>query len=451
MDRAFSSGASGSPPSAPVSPSTGYPTSGNAGTGTPATKPGAWWYHMMTEEQRAVIVAAGITPDYTVTTQLRDAILALIAGASGNDFKGSVRVSTTANIASLAGGAPNTLDGVTLAANDRILVKDQTTASQNGLYYVSTLGTGANGTWTRSADADAAGELTSGSSVAVEEGTTQADSLWMLTTDGAITIGTTALTFVRKDAGAIGSLIPRGHIDGLTLSTAGASTTMSVAAGQATDSANTVLLSLAAGTNKNTNAWAAGAGNGGRLGAAAIANNTWYDWFLIYNPTTQIVEVGFDLQGSLTYPSGYTKSRILGSGLTNGVGQWTKFIQIGNEFWWDTPVLDFTGAGSAARVSLTCSIPRGRKMRGRFNVSVEGGGGGSQRIYLSDLANADLAPGAGAAPLSQSIWLGAASTTVGGQAEVWTNTTAQVGHRELNTNNVYIATLGWTDLRGKDA
>jgi len=200
MDRAFSSGASGTPPTAPVSPSIGYATAGNPGTGTPATKPGAWWYHLVTEELRAVIVAAGLTPDHTNTTQLAQAVQALIAAGASNDYKYSCRAATTANIASLAGGAPNTLDGVALVANDRVLVKDQSTGSQNGIYYVSTLGTGADGTWTRATDADGAGELSAGTVVAVEEGTASADTLWMLTTDGSITIGTTVLTFVRKDA-----------------------------------------------------------------------------------------------------------------------------------------------------------------------------------------------------------------------------------------------------------
>lgn len=79
MDRAFSSGASGTPPSAPGSPSTGYATSGNPGTGTPATKPGAWWYHMVTEELRALIVAAGLTPTHTNTAQISQAVQAMIA------------------------------------------------------------------------------------------------------------------------------------------------------------------------------------------------------------------------------------------------------------------------------------------------------------------------------------------------------------------------------------
>lgn len=119
-------------------------------------------------------------------------VLALI---NNQVFKQSVRVATTANIASLAGGAPNSLDGVSLAANDRILVKDQTTGSQNGIYTVTTLGTGSNGTWTRATDADVSAEVTSGIIVPVEEGTANADKLFMLTTNDPITLATTALTF----------------------------------------------------------------------------------------------------------------------------------------------------------------------------------------------------------------------------------------------------------------
>lgn len=117
------------------------------------------------------------------------------AAINGLDWKANVRAATTANIASLAGGAPNTLDGISLAANDRVLVKDQTTASQNGIYTVTTLGTGANGTWTRATDADANAEVTNGMSTIVDEGTLYADTMWTLITNGAITLGTTALAF----------------------------------------------------------------------------------------------------------------------------------------------------------------------------------------------------------------------------------------------------------------
>lgn len=236
---------------------------GNLSLGVQPTALNAAFFNDLQEELVGLIEHAGLTPTAGTRTQVRSAIETMIRIATGNDFKTSVRVATTANIASLAGGAPNALDGVSLVVNDRILVKDQAAGAQNGIYIVTTLGTGANGTWTRAGDADGTGELTPGAQVAVEEGTSYADSVWMLTTDGAVTIGTTALTFVRKDAGAVGSLIPRGYIDGLKLSPAGGSTSMPIGAGQATDSTGSVFLNLAAGISKTTAAWVAGSGNGG--------------------------------------------------------------------------------------------------------------------------------------------------------------------------------------------
>lgn len=82
MDRAFASGASGSAPSVPASPSIGYPTAGNPGSGTPATKPGEYWFYMITEEIRKVITDAGLTPAAGNVTQLSAAIQNLIAGST---------------------------------------------------------------------------------------------------------------------------------------------------------------------------------------------------------------------------------------------------------------------------------------------------------------------------------------------------------------------------------
>lgn len=82
MDRVFESGASASPPAAPASPSSGYASAGNPGSATPATKPGPYWYHMMTEEVRGVLVAAGLTPDHTNLTQLAAAVQALASAAA---------------------------------------------------------------------------------------------------------------------------------------------------------------------------------------------------------------------------------------------------------------------------------------------------------------------------------------------------------------------------------
>ncbi|PKA79028.1 tail-collar fiber protein [Pseudomonas tolaasii NCPPB 2192] len=102
------------------------------------------------------------------------------------DNKQSVRVATTANIA-LAG--VQTIDGVVLVAGDRVLVKNQTVAKDNGLYIA------AAAVWKRSDDADSNAEVTSALLVSVEQGATLADTRWQLITDGVIVLGTTPLTF----------------------------------------------------------------------------------------------------------------------------------------------------------------------------------------------------------------------------------------------------------------
>lgn len=109
---------------------------------------------------------------------------------TGLDVKDSCRAATTANI-TLSG--TQTVDGVALVVGNRVLVKDQSTGSQNGIYVV------AAGAWTRALDADntPGSEVSAGMFTFIEEGTTNADSGWVLTTNDTITLGTTALTFVQ--------------------------------------------------------------------------------------------------------------------------------------------------------------------------------------------------------------------------------------------------------------
>ena len=116
------------------------------------------------------------------------------SAVNSTDWKHSVRVGTTANLGALSGLL--TVDGVTLVANDRILVKDQSTGSANGIYVA------ASGSWTRALDCDVNAEVTAGLSVMITEGTTLADSQWRLTTNDAIVVGTTALVFAQIGAGS---------------------------------------------------------------------------------------------------------------------------------------------------------------------------------------------------------------------------------------------------------
>ena len=106
--------------------------------------------------------------------------------ASGLDVKASVRAATTANI-TLSG--EQTIDGVSVVAGDRVLVKNQTAGENNGIYVASA------SSWARSSDADSNTEVTPNLFTFVEEGTANADSGWTLSNNGSITLGTTALTF----------------------------------------------------------------------------------------------------------------------------------------------------------------------------------------------------------------------------------------------------------------
>lgn len=110
----------------------------------------------------------------------------------GLDGKGSVRVASTANVTLPPGGTTLSIDGVSLSNGDRVLLKDQTTTNQNGIYTVSGIGTSV--VLTRATDMDVWAEVP-GAYTWVEQGTVNADSGWLSTADTGGTIGTTAITW----------------------------------------------------------------------------------------------------------------------------------------------------------------------------------------------------------------------------------------------------------------
>lgn len=123
-----------------------------------------------------------------------------------DSWKLSVRAATTANITiSTALNNADVLDGVTLATGDRVLVKNQSTGSQNGIYIVGT-------SPARAEDYDVQADVL-GSVVVVQEGTTNADTAWLCTTNAPITVGTTALVYAAFGAGS-GSGIIVEEVDG---------------------------------------------------------------------------------------------------------------------------------------------------------------------------------------------------------------------------------------------
>ena len=122
------------------------------------------------------------------------------AQLQGLDVKNSVRVATTANgTLSSAFANGQTVDGISLATGDRILLKDQSTGSENGIYTVN-----ASGAPTRATDFDENSEVTGGTFFFVEEGTVNADNGFVMTNDGTVTVGTTALVFTQfSGAGSV--------------------------------------------------------------------------------------------------------------------------------------------------------------------------------------------------------------------------------------------------------
>lgn len=132
------------------------------------------------------------TPSAALEAASKGYVDAMVAGQRVKD---SVRAASTANINLTSPGA--TIDGVTMAVGDRFLAKDQSSTSANGVY----IWNGAATTATRATDFDgnsSTGEVVGGATFWVNEGTVNQDTGWTLTTDGAITVGTTALTFTQS-------------------------------------------------------------------------------------------------------------------------------------------------------------------------------------------------------------------------------------------------------------
>lgn len=133
--------------------------------------------------QRATnLASATLDTDGAQWGQVKD----LISGRR----KADVRVVVTSNV-TVSNPGTAVFDGITLATGDRLLLTGQSTGSQNGIYDFNTSGTAL----TRSADSDTAAEYGTAFLVSAKEGTVNGDTVWQHTTDGTITLGTTALTF----------------------------------------------------------------------------------------------------------------------------------------------------------------------------------------------------------------------------------------------------------------
>jgi hypothetical protein len=210
------------------------------------------------------------------------ATLAYVASVEyGMDFKDSVTAATTADMsATYANGAAGvggtltgstalgTIDGITLVANDRVLVKNQSTASENGIYVATTITDPF--VLTRSVDADQNSEFTAGAFVFVEQGTVAADNAYINISDGDITFGTTSINWTPfTGAGMITA--------GTGLSKSG--NTLSIDTAYVGQASITTLGTIATGVWQSTRVGATYGGTGvdtsSSTGIPQIVNGTW--------------------------------------------------------------------------------------------------------------------------------------------------------------------------------
>lgn len=242
----------------------------------------------------------------------------------------------------------------------------------------------------------------------------------------------------------------RGFLAGLTLSTAGASATFSVAAGAANNSTNLDSMVLAAALSKTTAAWVVGNAVGG-LDTGAIAINTWYHAHLIKRPDTGVVDVLFSLSPTApSMPANYTLFRRIGSMKTDGSSHWLAFTQLGDEFLWKTAINDTTGASSNATVVVTLTVPLGVQVWARLvhTLGYVSGPGVVSLVSPIDIGTqvAGVPTGFFTASASSPLLQAQMDMTVR------INTLSQLNLSMTGTGvNYFITTYGWIDHRGKDA
>jgi hypothetical protein len=334
------------------------------------------------------------------------------------DAKVSCRAATTANITL---SSTQTIDGVSVIAGDRVLVKDQSTGADNGIYVC------AAGSWSRAADADASDEVTPNMNVFVEEGTANGDKFFRLTTDAPITMGSTSLTFADIGGGSgvtsvsgsapvssTGGTTPTIslNVTGLTEDTTPADDDLflsydtSAAAFKKVQRKN-ALGRVAEGRADDaaTNLCVPGVELSTVATASTVANRLYYEPFLVTSPIT-IDQLSVEVTGA---GAGSTTARI---GIYNADTDWqpTSLVVDGG-----TVAVDSTGVKSA---SISQAL-----LPGRYLFCVYSDGTPTLRIVRGGSRVAGLDSAMGASPFTQSLYVSRSYSALPSTGDVWSSRT----------------------------
>lgn len=239
-----------------------------------------------------------------------------------------------------------------------------------------------------------------------------------------------------------------GLIYGLTLSTAGSSSTFGISGGAAGGAASGMV--LGSSYTKTTASWAVGSGNGS-LDTGTIANSTWYHVYIIQRVDTGVVDILISTNAtSPTMPASYTRKRRIGSLLTNGSTQWVKFLQNGDEFIWDVGVNNYNSTIGTSASIITVSTPLGVQTNALINGLIVNPSSNVAVLFTS-IDQADSVPGGIVGNFN--AYSGSASgvgVNAGLSASIKTDSSAQIRVRANATSTtLQLATRGWVDYRGR--
>jgi hypothetical protein len=272
------------------------------------------------------------------------------------------------------------------------------------------------------------------------------------TINGVTSLTLAGPTVTGSSPNATATLVPRGYIDGLQITVA-STTSFAASAGQATSSDGTAVMNLASAITKLTGGtWVAGNNQNG-LDTGTIANSTTYHAYLIFNPSTLVTDVLFSTNATTpSLPSGFTKFRRIFSFYTGAsTAPLVTVIQNGDRFDLGTPIQDTLGTpGVTTALTQTLSVPTGIVVEAILSGFLLDATGSNTALYLSSLAQTNVAAGAGLAMTTEQ---GAAAATGLGTYSgfrVITDTAAGIRRRvSTTTAQILIVTNGWIDRRGK--